>query len=191
MIARLHPAPLQHDGCDADTTTGCRPDAGGRSFASSIPHGGAAEVDSMSHLFVSEGRCQFCHSTSRHVEHLVAGDSGLICNECVAACAALLAKGHEPTAADQRLDCFVFDRLTRHFAPMRPHEMLATSRRYPLRQQADLQAALDEEPASADSRQLRRHPATGPGRRGRLRQAAGPGTRHHGYCTRATRRYQI
>lgn len=98
----------------------------------------------MSHLFVSEGRCQFCHSTSRHVEHLVAGDSGLICNECVAACAALLAKGHEPTAADQRLDRFVFDRLTRHFAPMRPHEMLATSRRYPLRQQADLQAALDE-----------------------------------------------
>lgn len=98
----------------------------------------------MSHLFVSEGRCQFCHSTARQVEHLVAGDSGLICSECVAACAALLQQGEAPNAADERPDRFVFDRLTRHFAPMRPHEMLATSRRYPLRQQADLQAALDE-----------------------------------------------
>jgi hypothetical protein len=31
--------------------------------------------------------------TSRHVEHLVAGDSGLICNECVAACAVTADRG--------------------------------------------------------------------------------------------------
>jgi hypothetical protein len=101
-------------------------------------------MEQVAQLFVSEGRCQFCHSTARDVEHLVAGDSGLICNECVAACAALLQQGEAPSAADHRPDRFVFDRLTRHFAPMRPHEMLATSRRYPLRQQADLQSALDE-----------------------------------------------
>lgn len=70
----------------------------------------------MSQLFVSEGRCQFCHSTARDVEHLVAGDSGLICNECVAACVALLQQGEAPNTADQRPDRFVFDRLTRQAA---------------------------------------------------------------------------
>ena len=30
----------------------------------------------MAHLFVSEGRCQFCHRTAIDVEQLIAGDSG-------------------------------------------------------------------------------------------------------------------
>jgi hypothetical protein len=37
----------------------------------------------------------------------------------------------------------LFQRLSRHFAPWRPSELHAASRAYPLRQQADLQRALD------------------------------------------------
>ena len=98
----------------------------------------------MAQFFVSEGRCQFCHRTATHVEHMVAGDSGVICNQCVDACAALLRTGKVEEEPQERADRFVFQRLARHFAPMRPHEMLATSRTYPLRQQADLQKALDD-----------------------------------------------
>ena len=100
----------------------------------------------MPQFFVSEGRCQFCHSTSRDVEHLIAGDSGFICDRCVAACAAMLSPGEGEAERERRSppDRFVAERLAKHFAPMRPHEMLATSRTYPWRQQADLQAALDD-----------------------------------------------
>jgi hypothetical protein len=94
-------------------------------------------------LFVSEGRCQFCHRTASGVEHMIAGDSGVICNHCVDACAALLRPKEQQEAPKERPDRFVYQRLERHFAPMRPHEMLATSRAFPLRQQADLQKALD------------------------------------------------
>jgi hypothetical protein len=103
--------------------------------------------ESVPNFFVSEGRCQFCHNTAGNVDAMIAGDSGFICNQCVQACAALLqpaeaaAPEHATSAAADR---YVFQRLARHFAPMRPHEMMATSRAYPLRQQADLQAALDD-----------------------------------------------
>jgi len=40
-------------------------------------------------------------------------------------------------------DCYAFQRLTRHFAPARAYEMQATTRTFPIRQQADLQRALD------------------------------------------------
>ena len=98
----------------------------------------------MAYLFVSQGRCQFCHRTAEDVEQMVAGDSGLICNNCVAACAALLQPDDSPRRSETRADRYMFERLARHFAPLRPQEMLATSRTYPLRQQADLQKALDE-----------------------------------------------
>src|SRR5262245_9955825 len=75
---------------------------------------------------------------------MIAGDSGFICNACVVACAALLQPSAPQAAADERPDRYAFQRLARHFAPMRPQEVLATSRSYALRQQADLQAALDE-----------------------------------------------
>jgi hypothetical protein len=77
---------------------------------------------------------------------MIAGDSGVICNDCVEACAALLRPKNqqEAEAPKERPDRFVYQRLERHFAPLRPHEMLATSRTYPLRQQADLQKALDD-----------------------------------------------
>jgi ATP-dependent protease Clp ATPase subunit len=75
---------------------------------------------------------------------MIAGDSGLICDQCVEACAALLRAGQVQEEPQDRPDRYVFQRLARHFAPMRPHEMLATSRTYPLRQQADLQKALDD-----------------------------------------------
>lgn len=95
----------------------------------------------MAQLFVSAGRCQFCHRTAADVDHMIAGDSGVICNRCVDACAALLRQDPAPASHEDR---YVFQRLARHFAPTRPHEMLATSRTYPLRQQADLQHAFDD-----------------------------------------------
>jgi len=94
--------------------------------------------------FVSEGRCQFCHRTAGNVEHMIAGDSGFICNACVVACSALLQPSASQAPAEERPDRYAFQRLARHFAPLRPQEVLATSRSYALRQQADLQAALDE-----------------------------------------------
>jgi MoxR-like ATPase len=98
----------------------------------------------MSHLFVSEGRCQFCHQTTATVEHLIAGDSGFICNKCVEACSTLLHTGNEGPSKQEQSDRYVFQRLVQHFAPLKPHEMVATSRSFPLRQQADLQKALDD-----------------------------------------------
>jgi hypothetical protein len=78
---------------------------------------------------------------------MIAGDSGVICNDCVEACAKLLRSGQsgqQTEEPNERPDRYVHQRLERHFAPLRPHEMLATSRTYPLRQQADLQKALDD-----------------------------------------------
>jgi ATPase family protein associated with various cellular activities (AAA)/ClpX C4-type zinc finger protein len=98
----------------------------------------------VSYLFVSEGRCQFCHRTASDVEQLIAGDSGVICGDCVQSCAALMQKTEPRPQEKDRSDRFVYQRLERHFAPARPHEMVATSRRFPLRQQADLQQALDD-----------------------------------------------
>ena len=98
----------------------------------------------MAQIFVSEGRCQFCHRTAADVEHLVGGDSGFICNDCVIACAKLLQPKSAATESEERADRYVFQRLARHFEPARPHEMLATSRTFQLRQQADLQRALDD-----------------------------------------------
>lgn len=81
--------------------------------------------------------------TASSVDHMIAGDSGLICNGCVEKCVALLRPKAEDEAPKAKPERYVHQRLERHFAPLRPHEMLATSRAFPLRQQADLQKALD------------------------------------------------
>jgi hypothetical protein len=99
----------------------------------------------MTNLKISEGRCQFCHRNANDVQQLIAGDSAFICDECVQACVSLLkplaqASEQEPPPTER----YLYQRLARHFAPLRPHEMFATSRVYPLRQQADLQRALDD-----------------------------------------------
>ncbi|MES2888182.1 MAG: ATP-binding protein [Pseudomonadota bacterium] len=50
-----------------------------------------------------------------------------------------------PEAAQNKpAERYLFQRLVRHFEPLRPQELVATSRTYPLRQQADLQKALDD-----------------------------------------------
>jgi ATPase family protein associated with various cellular activities (AAA) len=74
---------------------------------------------------------------------MIAGDSGFICDRCVQACAALIQPANTGAEVHDAADRYVFQRLARHFAPARPQEMLATARTYPLRQQADLQTALD------------------------------------------------
>ena len=100
----------------------------------------------MTNLKISEGRCQFCHRSAGDVQRLIAGDSAFICDECVQACSTLLnpSSPAPSEATEPAAERYLFQRLARHFAPMRPHDMCATSRVYPLRQQADLQKALDD-----------------------------------------------
>jgi hypothetical protein len=99
----------------------------------------------MADLKVSQGRCQFCHRTADDVEQLIAGDSAFICSECVQACHELLQPADAaPVARDKPSERYLFQRLARHFDPLRPSELITASRTYPLRQQADLQLALDD-----------------------------------------------
>lgn len=98
----------------------------------------------MGQFFVSDGRCQFCHRTTADAGHMIAGDSGFICSACVEACATLLRSDEAPGRQEERPDRYVFQRVARHFEPVRPQELLATSRTFPIRQQADLQKALDD-----------------------------------------------
>jgi ATPase family associated with various cellular activities (AAA)/ClpX C4-type zinc finger len=97
----------------------------------------------MTIVMVSDGRCQFCHRTSSDVAQIVAGDSGFICDECVGACTAALTPKGVAAQAAENTERYAFQRLVRHFAPRPPHEIHATSRSFPIRQQADLQQALD------------------------------------------------
>lgn len=100
----------------------------------------------MNQLMISRGRCQFCHRTSEDVRVLVGGDSSSICDDCIASAARAIAPGERTDApvAPAEPERYLVQRLTRHFAPLRPEDMVATSRTYPARQQADLQLALDE-----------------------------------------------
>jgi AAA+ superfamily predicted ATPase len=98
----------------------------------------------MTHLNISDGRCQFCHRTAGDVPKLVSGDSAFICSDCIEACHALLRPGAGEAAAESPAERYLFQRLVRHFAPLRPQELTAICRTYPLRQQADLQKALDD-----------------------------------------------
>lgn len=99
----------------------------------------------MASLRLHEGRCQFCHRTEGEVPRLISSDSAFICSDCVAACVALLRPddGAAPKPGE-RAERYLFQRLARHFEPQRPQDLAAVSRTYPLRQQADLQRALDE-----------------------------------------------
>jgi hypothetical protein len=92
---------------------------------------------------LAPGRCQFCLESFPEVGQIVAGGDGLICDACVRASARLLDAGKDGEGTDPP-DRHVYRHLERHFAPRSPHEVLSTSRAFPLRQQADLQRALDE-----------------------------------------------
>jgi hypothetical protein len=95
---------------------------------------------------LKHGRCQFCHRTSSDFEQLIGGDSSFICNDCVAAATQALAATVDPSVAQpEEVERYFAPRLGRHFAPLRCEDMVATSRTYPIRQQADLQLALDDE----------------------------------------------
>lgn len=98
----------------------------------------------MAALMVTDGRCQFCHRTSSDVPQLIAGDSAFICSDCVQACTALLQTRAGSVEQEEQPDRYVYQRLVRHFAPLRPQEVIATARTFPLRQQADLQRAVDD-----------------------------------------------
>ena len=98
----------------------------------------------MTELRISEGRCQFCHRSASDVPRLLSGDSAFICSDCVALCNTALepADGSEDVAPP--IIQALWARLAQHFDPARPQDLIATSRTYPLRQQADLQLALDD-----------------------------------------------
>lgn len=96
----------------------------------------------MTALIVSGLRCQFCHNTADEQRRMVVGDSGVICAECIA-------KGHELLQSNEDVQKvvdtpYLFTLLDRHFAPDPLSKLLATSRTFQIRQQADLQLALDE-----------------------------------------------
>jgi hypothetical protein len=96
----------------------------------------------MSALIVSGLRCQFCHNTADEQRRMVVGDSGVICEECIAKGSQLL---HSQGEAPERVESpYLFSLLDRHFAPARLPLLLATSRTFQIRQQADLQLALDD-----------------------------------------------
>ena len=78
------------------------------------------------------------------MQQLIAGDSAFICDQCVQACTELLHTDGRPAQQEDAPEHYLYQRLIRHFAPARPQGMFATSRTYPLRQQADLQRALDD-----------------------------------------------
>lgn len=98
----------------------------------------------MADLKVSPGRCQFCHRSAAEGLQMIVGDSGLICSDCVRACAALLQPSAPASPGEAEPERKLFQRLAQHFAPLRPQGLLVSSRTYPLRQQADLQMALDD-----------------------------------------------
>lgn len=97
----------------------------------------------MTRLMISQGRCQFCHRTAHDVDTLIGGDSAFICGDCVTACHALMKSGVNEAASEPVPERRLFQRLAVHFAPQRTDALISTSRTYPLRQQADLQRALD------------------------------------------------
>jgi hypothetical protein len=92
---------------------------------------------------VIDGAGQFCRRVASDVGTLLAGDSSFICDECVGECAQALAPEDASQADPAASERYACQRLLRHFAPLRAHEMHATVRTFPIRQQADLQAALD------------------------------------------------
>jgi hypothetical protein len=94
-------------------------------------------------LKITEGRCQFCHRAGTEVKQLIAGDSAFICSDCVQACVAALQPVTTPKP-EIPVERYIHQRLSRHFEPLPPQQLVVTSRTYPLRQQADLQRALDD-----------------------------------------------
>ncbi|WP_440222966.1 ClpX C4-type zinc finger protein [Dokdonella sp. MW10] len=93
-------------------------------------------------LAITPWRCQFCHGATSETSRVVAGDSGFICETCVKRC--ITALGEHPGKAETDDDVGLRSRLEQHFAPQRPEALLTTSRSFPIRQQADLQKALDD-----------------------------------------------
>ena len=93
---------------------------------------------------ISQGRCQFCHAQAEESERIIAGDSAFICEKCVQRCVAVFGASAGGANTTEAADRYVFQRFARHFALAPINEVQATSRNYPLRQQADLQLALDE-----------------------------------------------
>jgi ATP-dependent protease Clp ATPase subunit len=77
----------------------------------------------MTDLKVSEGRCQFCHRQASDVPRLISGDSAFICSDCVESCSALLRPSDGEAKPDEPAEHYLFQRLARHFAPLRPQEL--------------------------------------------------------------------
>ena len=98
----------------------------------------------MTELRISAGRCQFCHRSADDVPRLLSGDSAFICSDCVEQCNLLLAPDDDAEEEAAPAPPALWARLALHFDPLRPQDLVASSRTYPLRQQADLQLALDD-----------------------------------------------
>jgi hypothetical protein len=97
----------------------------------------------MADLSITDGRCQFCHRAGGEVKQLIAGDSAFICSDCIQACVAAL-KTAGTKKPETPAKTYIYQLLGNHFEPLPPQKLIVTSRTYPLRQQADLQRALDD-----------------------------------------------
>jgi ATPase family associated with various cellular activities (AAA)/ClpX C4-type zinc finger len=97
----------------------------------------------MNALIVSDLRCQFCHNVADQSRRMVAGDSGAICSACVAKSQQLLLAGSGAQTVAESAP-YLFALLDRHFAPEKLASLVVTSRTFQIRQQADLQLAIDE-----------------------------------------------
>ena len=97
----------------------------------------------MADLKIFDARCQFCLRSAGDGQQLISGNSASICGECVERCRTVLSAEPAQEKPKPSSDRYLYQRLARHFAPLPPQELFATSRSYPLRQQADLQNALE------------------------------------------------
>lgn len=84
-------------------------------------------------------QCSFCGKTSQEVEHLFTGDRANICDECIVRNA-----GHLQDLLPASKHRFTFQLLDWHFGDVSPDRFVKTSRTYPGRVRADLQAAIEE-----------------------------------------------
>ena len=112
-------------------------------------------------------RCGFCGQYECHVQSLIAGPSGYICDACVGKATELLAErpGGNGTPAGEMLslgvkrDEFAYSVIREHFHPVKMTDIVTASRVFPARMRADLQKALDARLGTKQGHQFFRHPS--------------------------------
>ena len=82
--------------------------------------------------------CNFCGESREKLELLLEGTDAFICDACVRHGGKLLTERATKAGLEH-----AFELITLHVAPYSPTELVTSSRTFPLRVRADLQAAVD------------------------------------------------